>query len=143
MRPAPATTVFDSMLFRDAFGTPRVREVFSDYALVGRYAEVEIALAKAEAKVTPGGPFGSWLRAVRSRKVEDLNADLQSAAATKAGDSWKEGVPWYDVTQAFIPFIVGVVLFVNGRRWAVTLARRDTASASPTAPVSEKHEADT
>ncbi len=51
MRPATtATTVFDSLLFRDAFGTPAMREVFSDYALVGRYAEVEIALAKAEAK---------------------------------------------------------------------------------------------
>src|SRR5690349_756592 len=47
---APATTVLDSALFRDAFGTPAMREVFSDYALVGRYAEVEIALAKAEAK---------------------------------------------------------------------------------------------
>ncbi|HLZ03673.1 MAG TPA: adenylosuccinate lyase family protein [Bradyrhizobium sp.] len=51
MRPATsATTVLDSLLFRDAFGTPRMREVFSDYALVSRYAEVEIALAKAEAK---------------------------------------------------------------------------------------------
>jgi 3-carboxy-cis,cis-muconate cycloisomerase len=51
MRPATtATTVLDSLLFRDAFGTPAMREVFSDYALVGRYAEVEIALAKAEAK---------------------------------------------------------------------------------------------
>ena len=51
MRPAaPATTVLDSLLFRDAFGTPAMREVFSDHALVGRYAEVEIALAKAEAK---------------------------------------------------------------------------------------------
>src|SRR3954452_17212277 len=38
------------MLFRDAFGTPRMREVFSDYALISRYAEVEIALAKAEAR---------------------------------------------------------------------------------------------
>src|SRR5690348_5710876 len=47
---APATTVLDSLLFRDAFGTPAMREVFSDYALVARYAEVEIALAKAEAK---------------------------------------------------------------------------------------------
>jgi predicted dehydrogenase len=37
------------------------------------------ALAKFEAKVTPGGPFGSWLRAVRSRKVEDLNADVEIA----------------------------------------------------------------
>jgi 3-carboxy-cis,cis-muconate cycloisomerase len=51
MRPAsPATTVLDSVLFRDAFGTPRMREVFSDHALIGRYVEVEIALAKAEAK---------------------------------------------------------------------------------------------
>jgi 3-carboxy-cis,cis-muconate cycloisomerase len=51
MRPAAtATTVLDSLMFRDAFGTPRMREVFSDYAQVGRYAEVEIALAKAEAK---------------------------------------------------------------------------------------------
>jgi 3-carboxy-cis,cis-muconate cycloisomerase len=47
---APATTVLDSLLFRDAFGTPRMREVFSDQALVGRYVEVESALAKAEAK---------------------------------------------------------------------------------------------
>jgi 3-carboxy-cis,cis-muconate cycloisomerase len=47
---APATTVLDSVLFRDAFGTPAMREVFSDRALIGRYVEVEIALAKAEAK---------------------------------------------------------------------------------------------
>jgi 3-carboxy-cis,cis-muconate cycloisomerase len=45
-----STTVFDSILFRDAFGTPRMREVFSDYAQITRYAEVEIALAKAEAR---------------------------------------------------------------------------------------------
>lgn len=45
-----ATTVFDSILFRGAFGTPRMREVFSDHALISRYAEVEIALAKAEAR---------------------------------------------------------------------------------------------
>src|SRR5579864_6931862 len=47
---APATTVLDSVLFRDAFGTPAMREVFSDRALIGRYVEVEVALAKAEAK---------------------------------------------------------------------------------------------
>jgi 3-carboxy-cis,cis-muconate cycloisomerase len=45
-----ATTVLDSILFRDAFGTPAMREVFSDIALISRYAEVEIALAKAEAR---------------------------------------------------------------------------------------------
>src|SRR6266481_3300638 len=68
---------------------------------------------------------------------------LFKAAASKTGDSWKEGVQWYDVSQAFIPFIVGVVLFTNGRRWAVALARRQTESPAPAISVSEKHEADT
>src|SRR6185312_2855069 len=45
-----STTVLDSILFRDAFGTPQMREVFSDFSLVSRYAEVEVALAKAEAR---------------------------------------------------------------------------------------------
>lgn len=45
-----ATTVLDSILFRDAFGTPRMRAVFSDQALISRYVEVEVALAKAEAR---------------------------------------------------------------------------------------------
>ncbi len=54
MSPAPAptaSTVFDSILFRDAFGTAGMREIFSDQALIQRYIEVEIALAKAQARV--------------------------------------------------------------------------------------------
>src|SRR3954453_13092991 len=47
---AASTTVLDSILVRDAFGTPAMREVFSDLSLVSRYAEVEIALARAEAR---------------------------------------------------------------------------------------------
>jgi 3-carboxy-cis,cis-muconate cycloisomerase len=45
-----STTVLDSILFRDAFGTPAMREVFSDFSLISRYVEVEVALAKAEAE---------------------------------------------------------------------------------------------
>jgi 3-carboxy-cis,cis-muconate cycloisomerase len=45
-----ATTVLDSLLFRDAFGTAQAREVFSDRSLIRRYVEVEIALARAEAR---------------------------------------------------------------------------------------------
>ncbi|MGY3485582.1 3-carboxy-cis,cis-muconate cycloisomerase [Bradyrhizobium sp. USDA 4011] len=45
-----STTVLDSVLFRDAFGTSAMREVFSDLRLLQRYAEVEVALAKAEAR---------------------------------------------------------------------------------------------
>lgn len=46
-----ASTVVDSILFRDAFGTAKMRELFSDYALVQRYIDVEVALARAEARV--------------------------------------------------------------------------------------------
>ena len=45
-----STTVFDSVLFRDAFGTREMREVFSDLRLISHYAEVEVALAQAEAR---------------------------------------------------------------------------------------------
>ena len=45
------STVFDSAIFRDAFGSPAMREVFSDAATVARYVEVEVALAAAEARV--------------------------------------------------------------------------------------------
>lgn len=45
-----STTVLDSVLFRDAFGTREMREVFCDLRLIARYAEVEVALAKAEAR---------------------------------------------------------------------------------------------
>jgi len=46
-----ASTVFDSALFRDMFGTAEMREIFSDEALVGRYLEVEAALARAQAQL--------------------------------------------------------------------------------------------
>src|SRR5512138_2123730 len=45
------STVFDSAIYRDFFGTPAMRTVWSDEALVTRYVEVEVALAKAEARV--------------------------------------------------------------------------------------------
>ncbi len=46
-----ASTVFDSILFRDAFGTAKMREIFSDRTLIQRYIDTEVALAKAEARV--------------------------------------------------------------------------------------------
>ena len=47
--PMPST-VFDSAIFRDAFGSPAMREVFSDAAAVARYVEVEVALAAVEGR---------------------------------------------------------------------------------------------
>jgi 3-carboxy-cis,cis-muconate cycloisomerase len=37
-------------LFRDAFGTPEMRDVFSDRSTVARYIDIEVALARAEAR---------------------------------------------------------------------------------------------
>jgi hypothetical protein len=68
---------------------------------------------------------------------------LFKAAASTPGGAWKDGVEWYQVSQAFIPFVVGVVLFVKGRRWAVALARLQTESSQPATIVSESHESDT
>lgn len=45
------STPIDSLLFRDMFGTPAMRAVFSDEAMLDRYVEAEAALARAEAKV--------------------------------------------------------------------------------------------
>ncbi|MBB5159873.1 class-II fumarase/aspartase family protein [Saccharopolyspora phatthalungensis] len=45
------STVYDSFLFRDLFGTPRMREVFSDTGYVKRIVRTEIALAHAQARV--------------------------------------------------------------------------------------------
>jgi len=45
-----ATTVLDSALFRDSFGTPRMREIFEERVLIARYVEVEVALARAQGR---------------------------------------------------------------------------------------------
>ncbi|WPO39683.1 adenylosuccinate lyase family protein [Tardiphaga sp. 42S5] len=45
------STVFDSVLFRDMFGTAEMRAVFADEALVGRYIEAEVALARAQVRL--------------------------------------------------------------------------------------------
>ncbi|MFG0594100.1 3-carboxy-cis,cis-muconate cycloisomerase [Delftia sp. WSY_9] len=53
-----ASTAIDSLLFRDAFGTPAMRAIFADSALVSRYIEVEVALARAQGRcgVIPAEP---------------------------------------------------------------------------------------
>ena len=48
---AMPSTVFDSDIFRDAFGSAAMRAIFSDAAAIARYVEVEVALAAAEASV--------------------------------------------------------------------------------------------
>jgi 3-carboxy-cis,cis-muconate cycloisomerase len=70
-----ATTVLDSALFRDSFGTPRMREIFEERALIARYVAVEVALARAQARcgVIPADAVEEI--AARS-KPEALDLDL-------------------------------------------------------------------
>jgi 3-carboxy-cis,cis-muconate cycloisomerase len=44
-------TTFDSAIFRDAFGQPAMRAVFSDATMVAKCVAVEVALAKVQAKL--------------------------------------------------------------------------------------------
>ncbi len=53
---------------------------------------------------------------------------LFKAAASQPGSTWKGGVQWYNVSSALIPFVIGVILFVKGRSWAVALARSQEKS---------------
>jgi len=46
-----ASTVLDSLLFRDAFGTPVMRGIFEDAALLARYTEIEVALARVQGRI--------------------------------------------------------------------------------------------
>jgi 3-carboxy-cis,cis-muconate cycloisomerase len=45
------STVFESVLFRDMFGTPDMREVFDDQAYLRAVVRAEVALAEAQARV--------------------------------------------------------------------------------------------
>ncbi|MFM0323337.1 3-carboxy-cis,cis-muconate cycloisomerase [Caballeronia glebae] len=69
-----ASTVFDSVLFRDAFGTAKMRALFSDHALVQRYIDVEVALAKAESR-TGVIPAEAAEVIARESKIERIDFD--------------------------------------------------------------------
>ena len=69
-----ASTVVDSILFRDAFGTAQMRGQFSDMALIQRYIDVEVALAKAEARVGVIPPDAAAVIARESR-IERIDLD--------------------------------------------------------------------
>lgn len=67
-----SSTVLDSILFRDAFGTAAMREVFSDRKLIARYIEVEVALARAEARcgVIPADAAEAIARESRLERID-------------------------------------------------------------------------
>lgn len=67
-------TVFDSALFRNMFGTEEMRSIFSDEALIGRYIEVECALARAQAR---HGTIPEAAAEAICTAARDLNVDME------------------------------------------------------------------
>ncbi len=65
-------TVFDSDIYRDAFGSEGMRGIFSDAATVARYVEVEVALAKAQGKVgvIPADAAGQIVKSARANNLD-------------------------------------------------------------------------
>jgi 3-carboxy-cis,cis-muconate cycloisomerase len=45
------TSAIDSLIFRDIFGSPAMREIWSDAFRTQKYLDWEAALARAEAKI--------------------------------------------------------------------------------------------
>ncbi len=79
-----SSSVIDSVLFRDAFGTPEMRAIFADEALIGRYVEVEIALARAEAHCGVI-PAEAALAIADASKVERLDLELMGRETNIVG----------------------------------------------------------
>ena len=73
-----SATAYDSAIFRDLFGTPAMRAVFSDAALARRYVEVEVALARAEAEV---GVIPAAAAEAIARHAATLELDLAKLKA--------------------------------------------------------------
>jgi 3-carboxy-cis,cis-muconate cycloisomerase len=82
--PAAASTVIDSALFRDAFGTPQMRAVFNDRALVQRYIDAEIALARAQGR-TGVIPADAAEAIASESRIERIDFDLMRTETENVG----------------------------------------------------------
>jgi 3-carboxy-cis,cis-muconate cycloisomerase len=86
------STVFDSFYFKDRFGTQAMRDVWGDRATIGRWLEVEAALAAVEAEL---GLIPEKAAREIARKARVENLDLRSM---KRGfdRTWNPVVPLLD-----------------------------------------------
>ena len=137
------STVFDSVLFRDMFGTAEMRAVFSDDALIARYIEAEVALARAQAKmgVVPQTAADAIAAAAKSMviDIEKLRRETEivgypilplvhqlSAAAGEAGGF----VHWGATTQDIMD--TANVLQIRAALQIVTRDLREVRTSWPT-----------
>jgi 3-carboxy-cis,cis-muconate cycloisomerase len=105
--------LLDSRIYRDLFGTPEMREIFSDQSLVQTWLDVEAALARAQAAVgvIPAPAADEIARQARAEHI-DLEALKQQTEvvgypilplvrilASRCGDGAGEFVHWGATTQ--------------------------------------------
>ncbi len=105
--------LLDSRIYRDLFGTPEMREIFSDQSLVQAWLDVEVALARAQAAVgvIPARAADEIARQARAEHI-DLDALKQQTEivgypilplvrmlASRCGDGAGEFIHWGATTQ--------------------------------------------
>lgn len=69
-----SSSVYDSVLFKDSFGTEKMRDIFSAESLVQKWLDVEAALAKAEAKLGII-PEAAAVEIISKAKLENIDIE--------------------------------------------------------------------
>ena len=109
------STVDDSSIFRDLFGTPAMRAVFSDEALARKYVEVEVAVRESAAQLVsfplPRGrlcksPSRRRHHSNRSRQIQDgdryrrlSHCRHRASACRTCGRRWRPLRAWGATTR--------------------------------------------
>jgi 3-carboxy-cis,cis-muconate cycloisomerase len=78
------TSAIDSLIFRDMFGSPAMREIWSDAFRTQKYLDWEAALARAQAKVGLI-PQEAADEITRVCKVENIDFDAYSKETLTIG----------------------------------------------------------
>jgi len=142
------STVFDSDIFKDMFGTPEMRAVFSDDNLLKCYVDTEVALAVAQGRtgVIPQGAADTIAKAGATVTLDRgaLKAEAENVGypilglvrqlSAKLGEAGRY-VHWGATTQDIMD--TATVLQI---RSALAIVERDMAAVSAAlARLAEKH----
>ena len=142
------STVLDSDIFKDMFGTPEMRAVFSDDNLLRCYVDAEVALAVAQGKlgvipqdaaeaIAKLSPAVTLDRAALKQETENVGypiLGLVRQLSAKLGDAGRY-VHWGATTQDIMD--TATVLQI---RAALAIVERDLAAVSMAlANLAEKH----
>jgi hypothetical protein len=69
--------------------------------------------------------IGLYFLALNVSPILNWGVYLLKLASASPGATWTDQVNFYTVADFGISFVVGLVLFLNGRRWARSMAFRD------------------